>query len=141
MVPQHHTRQQPLELLHTKLIDRPRGDQASGLRPTFIADYHHTQARHDTVTLTRGAWNSGAHNGARFVQRTGSAAQRAALQRADHVTRTVHAARSSEREHLQLEGGSGACCATSCNLYWAEASVHRCHHTPPHLEQAAGQRA
>lgn len=104
MVPYHYTRQQPMELLHTKLIDRPRGDQASGLRLTFIADYHHTQARHGIVTLTRGAWSSGAHNGAGFVHWAGSAAQRAALQRADHVSRTVHAARSSEREPLQLEG-------------------------------------
>jgi hypothetical protein len=80
-----------------------RADQAGGLRPTFIADYLRIHGAPGSVTVSPGTWNTGAHNGAGFVHWPGSAAQRAALQPVDHVTRAVHAARSAGSEHRQLE--------------------------------------
>jgi hypothetical protein len=111
---------------HTELIDRVRADQAGGLRPTLIADYLRIHGAASSVTVSPGAWNTGAHNGAGFVHWTGSAAQRAALQPVDHVT-SPGRARRVQREGATTDSSrsrSRACCAPRrANLYWGGAGA------------------
>jgi hypothetical protein len=87
-------------------LQRPRIRDASRLVPLRVARPH---------PVTSNQW-------------TRSAAQQAALQHVDHVTRSVDAAHSADSEHaralwrvLRAE--------TSCNFHWGEASVHRCRTT------------
>ena len=83
------------------------------------------------------AWNTGWHHGVDFVQWTGSQAQKDALARVHELSQAAHAARwkAGERHvedtalHGELEDAFWHLlrAETSCNFYWGEAWVNRCH--------------
>jgi len=115
------------------LVERVHTGRSSGIRPAFINDYLDRHGAHGWVTIEPGAWNTGEHHGAGFVQWTGSSAQRDALARAGRVSEAVQAG-----IHM-IGNGEGAAgvleqarwrllrAETSCNFYWGEAWVERCH--------------
>ena len=107
------------------------------VRPIFIEDYLKQHGAHGEVRVQTGAWNTGWHSGAGFTQWTGSRAQKDALQRVAETSRAFHAAQ-------QTAGPTGANnpdvqrrladahwrllrAQTSCNFFWGEAWVPRCH--------------
>ncbi len=119
-----------------ELLERARSN-ASPIRPTFIDDYIDLHGAHGYVTVRTGAWNTGWHHGADFMQWTGSRAQQDALDRIWTVSRSVHdtrrhASRNADQFPLlqqELEGGLWHLlrAQTSCYLYWGEAWVNRAH--------------
>ena len=115
------------------LVDRVRAGQSGGIRPAFINDYLDRHGAHGWVTVEPGAWNTGDHHGTGFVQWTGSSAQRDALARAAQLSEAVQAggravgndewaARVIEQARWRVLRAE-----TSCNFYWGEAWVERCH--------------
>ena len=124
------------------LVDRVRAGASGGVRPAFIHDYLDRHGAHGWVEVEPGAWNTGDHHGSGFVQWTGSGAQRDALARIAQVSDAVRAA-------AQQIGSDGPAAGlleqarwrvlraeTSCNVYWGEAWVPRCH---ADLDEAAAQ--
>jgi alpha-amylase/alpha-mannosidase (GH57 family) len=107
------------------------------VRPAFIDDYLREFGVHGEVRVNTGAWNTGWHHGVGFVQWTGSQAQKDALARVADVSRAVHEAmvraadRHSQDPELrdQLENAMWRLlrAETSCNFFWGEAWVDRCH--------------
>lgn len=114
------------------LLDRANAAQPV-LRPSFIDDYLDRYGAHGEVTVETGAWNTGWHNGIGFVQWTGSGAQRDALARTAQTSADLHALR--KRAGASPEAGRDLDEAywrllraqTSCNFFWGEAWVDRCH--------------
>ena len=115
------------------LVDRVRAGRSGGIRPAFINDYLDRHGAHGWVTVEPGAWNTGDHHGTGFVQWTGSGAQRDALARASQLSEAVQAggravgndewaARAIEQARWRVLRAE-----TSCNFYWGEAWVDRCH--------------
>ncbi len=104
---------------HADLMDRVRAGTAAGLRPVFIDEYLDRYGAADEVTVRTGAWNTGWHSGHGFVQWTGSAAQREALARVAHLSERAHDVQEALWRVLRAE--------TSCNFYWGDAWVPRCH--------------
>ena len=107
------------------------------VRPIFIEDYLKQHGAHGEVRVQTGAWNTGWHSGFGFTQWTGSQAQKDALQRVAQTSQTFHAV-------LQATAGSGQAdpelqrrlseahwrllrAQTSCNFFWGEAWLPRCH--------------
>ena len=120
---------------YRELAERVRAGEAGSIRPTFITDHLRRHGAHGWVTVNPGAWNTGDHHGAGFVQWTGSAAQREGLARITELSDTVRAAlrdapaddpRAMER--LEQARWRVLRAETSCNFYWGEAWVERCHH-------------
>jgi alpha-amylase/alpha-mannosidase (GH57 family) len=113
-----------------------RGD--TEIRPTFIEDYLNQHGAHGWVNVRTGAWNTGWHNGEGFVQWTGSQAQKGALRRIAETSEVLRVARRrflegnvpDGRLHRELEEAQWRLlrAETSCNFYWGEAWVNRCHH-------------
>lgn len=106
------------------------------VRPIFIDDYLNAFGAHGYVNVRTGAWNTGWHHGSGFVQWTGSDAQKAALHRVSETSNAVH----HLRHRAATNGGNGAVAheleqafwrvlraETSCNFFWGEAWVPRCH--------------
>jgi 4-alpha-glucanotransferase len=118
---------------YTDLADRVRAGHAGGIRPAFISDYLDRHGAHGWVTVEPGAWNTGDHHGTGFVQWTGSSAQRDALARISQLSEAVqtasHAIGNDEWAAGLLEQARWRVlrAETSCNLYWGEAWVPRCH--------------
>ena len=124
-----------------------RAGQSGGIRPAFISDYLRRHGADGWVTVDPGAWNTGDHHGAGFVQWTGSQAQRDALARVADLSNAV---RAVPREALDREPRAAELieqarwrvlrAQTSCNFYWGEAWVQRCHHdldaAAAHFDQA-----
>lgn len=112
------------------LLDRAAAPDAT-VKPTFIDDYLERFGAHGEVRVETGAWNTGWHHGAGFVQWTGSQAQRDALARAAELSAAWHGLRSrlgQAHEGLLEEAYWRILRAqTSCHFYWGEAWVHRCH--------------
>lgn len=110
-----------------------RGD--TEMRPTFIDDYLNQHGAHGEVRVRTGAWNTGWHNGIGFIQWTGSQAQKDALKRVTETSRALHEAfakspASGDRErrnHLAEAQWRLLRAETSCNFFWGEAWVARCH--------------
>jgi len=127
---------------YTELVERVRVGQAGGIRPALISDYLDRHGAHGWVTVDPGAWNTGAHDGAGFIQWTGSTAQRGALARVAQLSDAVHAAAdaingdAAASELLEQARWRLLRAQTSCNFYWGEAWVPRCHHD---LDAAAAQ--
>lgn len=101
-------------------------------RPTFIHEYLDLYGAHGAVTVKTGAWNTGWHDGVDFTQWTGSQAQKDALQRVKDVSAAFHATRQGMPESggdAQLHEAHWRLlrAETSCNFYWGEAWVARCH--------------
>jgi alpha-amylase/alpha-mannosidase (GH57 family) len=125
------------------LLDRVRAGRSGGIRPAFINDYLDRHGTHGWVTVEPGAWNTGDHHGTGFVQWTGSAAQRDALARVSQLSDAVRAAGNTigadgwAAELLEQARWRVLRAETSCNLFWGEAWVPRCHDD---LDEAAARR-
>ncbi len=116
---------------YTELLDRVRAHDSGGVRPVFIHEHLAAHGVHGEVRVRPGAWNTGWHDGTGFTQWTGSAAQRSALARVGEVSRRLHAAgdpasacgragfEEAYRHLLRAQ--------TSCNFYWGDAWLPRCH--------------
>ena len=120
---------------YRELAERVRAREAGSIRPTFITDHLRRHGAHGWVTVNPGAWNTGDHHGAGFVQWTGSAAQREGLARITELSDTVRAAlrdapadEPRAMERLEQARWRVLRAETSCNFYWGEAWVERCHH-------------
>lgn len=113
---------------YTPLLDRCRAG-ATRIRPTFIQEYLDRFGAHGRVRVRTAAWNTGWHDGQGFVQWTGSEAQRQALRRVGEVSGRLHAAASAGRSLAELEPAYHRIlrAETSCNFFWGEAWVERCH--------------
>ena len=89
------------------------------------------------MTVGPGAWNTGWHDGRDFLQWKGSQAQQDALTRVDEISQAVQAAlrnaayigsRSPELLDLLEDAHWRVLRAeTSCNFFWGDAWVMRCH--------------
>jgi len=131
---------------YTELAERVRADRTGGIRPALISDYLDRHGAHGWATVDPGAWNTGEHHGAGFVQWTGSAAQRDALARVGQLSDAVHAAGDRVNGDAAVAGLLEQArwrvlrAQTSCNFYRGEAWVHRCHNdldaATTHLDQA-----
>ncbi|HZR19278.1 MAG TPA: glycoside hydrolase family 57 [Verrucomicrobiae bacterium] len=106
------------------------------VRPTFVEEYLSQHGVHGEVTVREGAWNTGWHHGTGFLQWTGSQAQKDAIQRVSETSRAVHemrhrAAAVPGNGQLQSEIEQAYWrllrAETSCNFFWGEAWVQRCH--------------
>ena len=122
---------------HAELMEKVRSGSAEGIRPTFISDYLERHGAHGWVTVGPGAWNTVWHHGTGFVQWTGSVAQQQALTRAAELSEAVDAARRNAiaigaanpdlYRHLEDALALVLRAETSCNFFWGEAWVQRCH--------------
>ncbi len=117
------------------LVERVRAGRAGGLRPAFITEHVRRYGTHGWVEVEPGAWNTGDHHGSGFVQWTGSAAQRDALARVGELSDAVGRALADAPAHgpratddLEQARWRVLRAETSCNFYWGEAWVERCHH-------------
>lgn len=107
------------------------------VRPVFIDDYLYHHGMHGEVRVKTGAWNTGWHHGHGFVQWTGSQAQQEALHRIGETSSALQSIRQrAERTGRAHDGFYRECeqakwrllrAETSCNLFWGEAWVNRCH--------------
>jgi alpha-amylase/alpha-mannosidase (GH57 family) len=108
------------------LLERARRNETE-IRPAFIEDYLDQHGAHGRVNVRTGAWNTGWHHGVGFVQWTGSQAQKDALERVAATSRAVRgfvqAGQAVEEAHWRLLRAE-----TSCNFFWGEAWLPRCHH-------------
>jgi 4-alpha-glucanotransferase len=135
---------------HAELMEKVRTGSAGGIRPTFISDYLERYGPHGWVTVGPGAWNTGSHHGSGFLQWTGSPAQQAALTRVGELSEAIDAARrnaiaidaANPDLYRELEDALALVlrAETSCNFFWGDAWVQRCHND---LDQATNhlQRA
>ena len=118
------------------LLDTVRRGETE-VRPTFIEDYLRDHGAHGEVRVESGAWNTGWHHGASFTQWTGSPQQQDALKRVSETSQAFHEARARlehaaaenpELKHQLSEAQWRLLRAeTSCNFFWGEAWVQRCH--------------
>jgi alpha-amylase/alpha-mannosidase (GH57 family) len=112
--------------LYAPVLDRIRaGDDR--LRPTFLADYVDRYGASGKVRVHTGAWNTGEHSGHGFVQWTGSERQREALERVSAVSAAVDRARRERGAPLEESTWRVLRAQTSCNFFWGDAWVDRCH--------------
>lgn len=118
------------------LLDLVRRGETE-VRPTFIDEYLKAYGAHGEVRVRTGAWNTGWHDGIGFVQWTGSQVQKDALKRVSETSQAFHAARQrataagTENPDLQRRLSEAEWrllrAETSCNFFWGEAWVPRCH--------------
>lgn len=109
------------------MLDRVRaGDDR--VRPTFIADYLDRHGAAGRVRVHPAAWNTGDHSGRDFVQWTGSQSQKDALKRVAEVSARIAGMRGKvSPERLEQSTWRLLRAETSCNFFWGEAWVDRCH--------------
>lgn len=119
---------------YRELLDEAR--KKSLIQPAFIKDYLDRFGAYGEVTVRTGAWNTGWHHGRDFLQWTGSQTQKDSLARLQAVSMAVHQARNAavakdltEEEQGDLNEAFWRLlrAETSCNFYWGEDWVHRCH--------------
>jgi alpha-amylase/alpha-mannosidase (GH57 family) len=107
-------------------------------RPIFISEYLDLYGAHGRVKVSTAAWNTGWHHGVGFVQWTGSQQQKDALERVKLTSDAFHETYQELEKGKKLSVGErGRHMAeahwrllraeTSCNFYWGEAWVDRCH--------------
>ncbi len=101
-------------------------------RPVFIHDYLNQSGAEGYVTVKEGAWNTGWHHGVDFVQWTGSDMQKDALKRVEETSTAFHETRAAvhnpdQNYHLREAQWRILRAETSCNFYWGEAWIQRCH--------------
>lgn len=107
------------------------------VKPTFIEDYLDQYGARGEVRVRTAAWNTGWHSGIGFTQWTGSQAQKDALRRVHETSQTLHQAlrragppRPENAEtHRRLAEAQWRLlrAETSCNFFWGDAWVSRCH--------------
>jgi alpha-amylase/alpha-mannosidase (GH57 family) len=119
---------------YRELLDEAR--KKGLIQPAFIKDYLDRFGAHGEVTVRTGAWNTGWHHGRDFLQWTGSQEQKDALARVQAVSAAVHRARNAAAADEVSDADRGDLneafwrllrAETSCNFYWGEDWVHRCH--------------
>jgi alpha-amylase/alpha-mannosidase (GH57 family) len=121
-------------VLYQPLLDTVRRGETE-VRPTFIDDYLNQHGPDGEVRVRAGAWNTGSHNGLGFTQWTGSQQQKDALQRVGEISRALHqalagaAGKEDPELHSRLAEAQWRIlrAETSCNFFWGEAWVSRCH--------------
>jgi alpha-amylase/alpha-mannosidase (GH57 family) len=105
-------------------------------RPVFIDEYLDQHGPYGTVTVNTGAWNTGWHHGVGFVQWTGSQMQKDALERVQITSDALHTLQEKlgsladdPHRRYQMEEARWHLlrAETSCNFYWGEEWVPRCH--------------
>jgi hypothetical protein len=122
-------------VFYRPLLDRVRHGETE-VRPIFIDDYLNMHGAHGYVKVREGAWNTGWHHGTGFVQWTGSQTQKDALWRVGETSKAIHML----RDRASKKAGNGQVqedleeaywrllrAETSCNFFWGEAWVERCH--------------
>ncbi len=105
--------------------------------PVMIDDYLNRFGTWGEVRVRSGAWNTGWHNGHEFTQWTGSQAQRDALRRVAETSQAFHALRQKVKDrgagnpeadlHLLEVQRRLLQAETSCNFFWGDAWLPRCH--------------
>jgi alpha-amylase/alpha-mannosidase (GH57 family) len=114
------------------LLDKVRAGETE-IEPIFVREYLDQHGAHGEVNVRTGAWNTGWHHGADFLQWTGSDAQKQALTRIHEISAAFHLAKeklsqqhesrvSLDEAHWRLLRAE-----TSCNLFWGEDWVQRTH--------------
>ncbi len=124
------------DAFYKPLMEQAQND-AKAIRPTFINDYLDRFGAQGEITVGPGAWNTGWHHGCDFVQWTGSQAQKDALTRVDEVSQAVYGAMSNATHFgsqnpellalLEEARWRVLRAETSCNFFWGDAWVMRCH--------------
>ena len=140
-------------VFYQDLLQRARDHRSDGIRPCFIDDYLDRHGPHGEVTVRPGAWNTGWHDGSGFTQWIGSQAQQEALTRLDEISQAILAARRnatgiSVRDpdvYRLLEQAYWRVlrAETSCNFFWGDAWLSRCHEDldgATHFLDQAGSR-
>jgi len=122
--------------MYQPLLERVRRNETE-VRPAFIDDYLNEHGAHGEVRVRTAAWNTGWHSGIGFTQWTGSQAQQDALQRVAETSQALHerldrVGPSSEqnaetRRRLSEAHWRLLRAETSCNFFWGEAWLARCH--------------
>lgn len=120
---------------YTELLEAARASKEA-VQPVFIHEYIQRHGVHGEVKVATGAWNTGWHNGIDFIQWTGSQQQKDALSELNKASQAIHEAQSQagqqdadEERDQMLENAMWHLlrAETSCNFYWGEAWVDRCH--------------
>lgn len=124
------------DVFYKPLLERARSDQRA-IQPVFVKDYLDRFGVGGEVTVGPGAWNTDWREGGDFMQWAGTPAQQDALTRVDEVSQAVQAALSNaahlgsrhpelpkllEEAHWRVLRAE-----TSCNFFWGDAWVMRCH--------------
>ena len=119
--------------MYQPLLDWVRRGETE-VRPTFIDDYLDQHGAHGEVRVRPGAWNTGWHHGVGFLQWTGSQRQKDALARVQETSRALHEAldkpenqNAETRSRLEQAHWRVLRAETSCNFFWGEDWVVRCH--------------
>lgn len=120
---------------YTPLLDRVRRGETE-VRPVFIEDFLKEHGAQGEVRVNTGAWNTGWHNGDNFTQWTGSQAQKDAFKRVAETSDKLHATLGAAKG-LGTDAGAMQRLSeahwhllraeTSCNFFWGEAWLDRCH--------------
>ncbi len=124
-------------VFYEEFMEQIRHDETV-VRPIFIHEYLDRFGAHGYVHVNTGAWNTGWHHGVGFVQWTGSQRQKDALQRVNQTSEAFHTiyaeleqqgALSDARRGIQMAEAHWHLlrAETSCNFYWGEDWVQRCH--------------
>jgi 4-alpha-glucanotransferase len=127
-------------VFHDALMERVRKGWSCGIRPTFITDYLDRHGAAGEVRITPGAWNTGWHDGVNFTQWTGSAIQREALARVGRMSAEISAARARGETTVEPALWRLLRAETSCNFYWGEDWVPRCHADLDEAQRALTRR-
>jgi len=109
--------------------------EAAPVSPIFIHDYLDRYGAHGEVIVRTGAWNTGEHDGIGFVQWTGSGVQKDARSRVSALSKQIHDAKwqagleaSIDKQRILEEAMWRLLRAeTSCNFFWGDAWIARCH--------------
>ncbi|MFO1489036.1 MAG: glycoside hydrolase family 57 [Verrucomicrobiota bacterium] len=123
------------------LLDKVRAGETE-IEPVFIHEYLDQHGAVGEVTVRTGAWNTGWHHGADFMQWTGSDAQKMTFTRIHELSAAFHETAAKLREkniqHPSLNEAHWRLlrAQTSCNVFWGEDWVHRAHND---LDEVARQ--
>lgn len=123
------------QVFYRDFLDKIRREETVA-RPTFISDYLDRYGAKGYVKVRTAAWNTGWHNGVGFTQWTGSQKQKDALNRVRDTSIAFHQLCHQlgpfpDDSHIRHQLGEAHWrllrAETSCNFYWGEAWVDRCH--------------
>ncbi|MBN2037438.1 MAG: hypothetical protein JW768_11905 [Chitinispirillaceae bacterium] len=121
------------EYFYRDYCSRVRKNECN-IRPSFIGEYLDKYGASGQVQVNTGAWNTGWHHGAGFLQWTGSRRQKETLKRVEETSRLYHrlkglvcsSAGCAGHDHLLNEAYWRLLRAqTSCNFYWGEEWVDK----------------
>jgi hypothetical protein len=120
-------------VMYQPLLEMARRGQTE-VRPIFIEQYLKEHGAHGEVRIRSAAWNTGWHSGLGFTQWTGSQAQKDALHRVAQTSQVLHQkfqqiGHGNTRAHDLLKDAQWRLlrAETSCNFFWGEAWLNRCH--------------